>query len=265
MGGAKPVEWSSEDVLATQLGKPLRYTAFRDTITKYSGQSSIRLRSDTANRPDNLTNYSGFLCYCDIFIDPLAQNQSFRYKPFKARPDSLIFWYKYSPGVNNNKALVVFESYNKNLNKIGEVEKEFGEAKNWKRISFPINYVSSAIPDSLFISFTSSFEDPSTVKDTLWLDDISLFFKTVGIMQLNADEVFTLYPNPAVDFVIAEMPGENEYTVTIYNVEGKEVFKQEGVSKRIEIDLTNLSKQSYIIRVFNSATKVFAERKIVKQ
>lgn len=264
-GSNSPTGWATEDKLAAELGKPLRYTAVHDTVVKYSGKSSIRLRSDTANRPDNLTNYSGFLCYCDMFIDPIAQNQNFNYKPFNSRPDSLIFWYKYTPGVSNNKALVVFESYDKSITKIGEIEKEFGEAKTWKRISFPVKYLSGATPDSLLLTFTSSFEDPFTIKDTLWLDDISLVYKTVGIMKLEADEVFTLYPNPAFEYVIAEMPSEQMHTVTIYDVDGKEVFKQENVSRRLKIELSNLSKHSYIIRVLNNATKVFAERKIVKQ
>lgn len=92
--------------------------------------------------------------------------------------------------------------------------------------------------------------------------------KTVlGISDLRSKQYdFTLYPNPAEDFIIIESKsGFTEKTeVRITDNSGKLIKKQTiDLNKREKIDVSKLTSQIYFINVYNKGEMILS-RKMIK-
>ncbi len=261
---ARPVGWATYDGLAYDLGKPLPGVSVKDTLDKHSGKASIRLKSDTALRPDKVTNYSGSLFYGKLSFDSTSNTESLTYTPFTSRPDSIVFWYKYQPGLTGNTAVMSFELYN-SFNKVGDVQADISESNVWKRASHPIEYLSTNSPDSLFWAFWCSFEDPALAKAILWLDDVALVYNSVGIMKLDADDLFSIFPNPVMQEIVIKTTNALQGEVTIIDFQGREILKQLYDVNTSKLSLDELPSGTYVIRFFDIQSRQFADRKFLKE
>ena len=115
-----------------------------------------------------------------------------------------------------------------------------------------------SITDTTYPSSTTIFTVPSTgtyyigfhcksAADAayLMLDDISIDLVT-GVAE-NSTQDISVYPNPANDklFILSE----NIKNVEIYNLLGKVVFETETLNPNGSIDIANLPKGTYIVRI----------------
>ena len=72
-----------------------------------------------------------------------------------------------------------------------------------------------------------------------------------------------LYPNPSRDFITIELDGDSrEATVQIYNLRGKVVMQREFSASVFRIDVSGLSKGSYLLKVLRGGNALII-RKIV--
>lgn len=80
------------------------------------------------------------------------------------------------------------------------------------------------------------------------------------ILPLDENDLFTVSPNPASDFINIHIfdNGLKYYTVTIFSLEGQKVFYEEGIRDEIIVD-TRFKKGIYIVQVAGE------ERKQVKK
>jgi hypothetical protein len=88
--------------------------------------------------------------------------------------------------------------------------------------------------------------------------------ETVGIIENSEDNSIFLYPNPATNLLTIETSQTTKgSTVSIYNIDGQELIKQQMNESKIQIDISKLKSGIYFVKVSNeNAVEV---RKIIKE
>ena len=75
-----------------------------------------------------------------------------------------------------------------------------------------------------------------------------------------------LYPNPAINFVTVSFSETSNYTITLYDLLGKEIATyQTQNSDTKQISLKQLPKAVYMLLITNDNTKQFTSYKIIKK
>ena len=82
------------------------------------------------------------------------------------------------------------------------------------------------------------------------------FTKTTGLSSLVSDnKLLEVYPNPAIDFIRLKNIQDGNYLVNIYSITGSKIKSQMITSNETEINISNLSKGLYILKVNNQVSK----------
>lgn len=190
--------------------------------------------------------------------------------PFTARPDTLKFWYKFFPAGNDTGLAAIFLSkWNGSPVMIGSGQMPiFNNTTPYTLAEIPIDYSSSETPDTIIISFISSFNNDPTIGTMLFIDDISLDYPT-GVKEVtsNVPETFflTAYPNPfnPSTKIIWQAPVGCWQTLKIYDVLGNEIatlvdeYKPAG-SYEVEFNASSLPSGVYFYQL---RTDSFVETK----
>ena len=76
----------------------------------------------------------------------------------------------------------------------------------------------------------------------------------VGVEEEVAEQVFGIYPNPAQEIVNVDLSefDSGEYTVAIYDMNGKLWINEVSVAAQILLDISGLSNGQYLVSVLNS-------------
>lgn len=108
---------------------------------------------------------------------------------------------------------------------------------------------------------TTGFTGPSSVEE---MQMIICRFKNDDIMSVNNAEspVFTVYPNPVADNINVTLPA-GSCAVSIYNMQGQQVFSQSRESFTGSIAVDGLASGSYILKLVSDTGTV--SEKIVKR
>ena len=121
--------------------------------------------------------------------------------PFDDKPDSLVFWAKYSITDKSDSAIVSFLLHDKfeqtdpprsegNLQPSGKAQLVFQTGSKWQRISVPFKYLNRTEqnPAYLLATFSSSFEPGKGNSDAkLWIDEVELIYnRTYQALNSNA-------------------------------------------------------------------------------
>ena len=84
-----------------------------------------------------------------------------------------------------------------------------------------------------------------------------------GINEINETESFNIYPNPAYNDITIETPqSSGESILSIYNINGQELLKQNITTNKTQIDISGLSKGVYFVKLANE--KTVTVKKIIK-
>jgi hypothetical protein len=163
--------------------------------------------------------------------------------PYNASPTLLSCKYKHLP-VNSDQGMIQIQFFEAG-NPIGNVMMPFVTNLSWTNLSVPV--IISGTPDSmLFIAFSG--QKPGTI---LKLDELSLSGGNVGLDEFKAMNL-SIYPNPASDKVMAKLDGTFGYE--LINVYGTVVASESNLNNAIEIDLTQFTAGSYLIRLTNAGS-----------
>lgn len=182
--------------------------------------------------------------------------------PINFKPSGLNGFYKYLPGnagTTNDSAVVyiVLTKHNASTHlrdTVGSGTKKFPAQSSYKAFQVPINYLSSAQPDTVSITFYSSlsgFCSNSSSGNCLffYVDDLTLTNPATGIqshVELNAPEV---YPNPADDLVYIENTETGPVQVNLYASDGHLLRSSKIESNTKEtVNLSALPRGVYFIR-----------------
>lgn len=147
--------------------------------------------------------------------------------PFVSRPDSIVVWIKYAPQGNNQYMIRA------DLSKWDENQQDYfpigvagyvGVATGniYQRVSFPFQYSSPEMPDSMYLTFYTGVFEPHEPGTELYVDDISVITNTpVGMNEPEFQGKLHCYPNPADE--VLTLRTENAESITVYNSTGAEV------------------------------------------
>lgn len=72
---------------------------------------------------------------------------------------------------------------------------------------------------------------------------------TIGIYETSVNAIFNIYPNPASDKLTIILPDITGVTMKIYDIQGQFISEQIPDRKTLEINISNLEKGAYIIKV----------------
>ncbi|WP_129019480.1 T9SS type A sorting domain-containing protein [Edaphocola flava] len=149
-------------------------------------------------------------------------------------------------------------------------------AGGYQKYIVPVMYNSSSntATDTLVVGFVSaaSASDTATgyyVNNTMFIDKVELFWSAgtsslKGIPSQNLG--FTVYPNPAKDYVIFEqkVTAPQRNTLVIYNTLGQ-VMHQETISGvQKQIDLSHYAQGTYFYEVYNEKATAKQVGKFIK-
>ncbi len=87
---------------------------------------------------------------------------------------------------------------------------------------------------------------------------------TTGITKNIADENFVVYPNPSNGKIRISTSYIDNFDMTVYSAEGKQVFSENTVSNEKEVDLGTLSKGVYIIQLKDRENRTVHKRLIIE-
>lgn len=197
----EPIQWNSNKTgggNATSGPNTLR----RDTSTLFGGQYCARVRSgSTLGIVVNGALTTGRVeapsfSKSEGYIRTIPTNSAYR-MPFASRPDSFVFWIRYSPNGSDyarvEARLHVGYAYapetpvggnhpDSTQNIIARALWNNSAASNktianWTRISVPFTYVDNRIPQYILITSTSSGDQNGGVNgSTMWLDEFRVIY-----------------------------------------------------------------------------------------
>jgi hypothetical protein len=126
---------------------------------------------------------------------------------------------------------------------------------DWTNFSYPIQYESSEIPDSLFIGIVSIGEDGAAVS----IDNLGFSSNGVSVSEQNElENSVVLFPNPTKNQVFVDLSGmlansEESLKIEVYDVNGNLVTSFMGIrSPLFTINASELATGKYLVRISNS-------------
>lgn len=138
--------------------------------------------------------------------------------PYTARPDSVVFWYKYAPVSGDMGSAVI--QLTENGNDVANGAYAFTTAQaTYKRAAVAFTYSSSATPDTLNIGFITSTGSTPQDGTMLTVDDIQIVFNTgAGLAEYVSVKQVSAFPNPANESV--QVAIANGQALTVYSSTG---------------------------------------------
>lgn len=172
--------------------------------------------------------------------------------PINTRPDSLIAWIKYTPGLGDAYAasvtLTKWDTASGMQSTIASGQVISGATySNYTRVAIAITYNSNEVPDTAKLTFTCSANEPALGSE-LWVDDVA--FTTASVAELaNLDETVSLsiYPNPGNDFLT--VTSTQNTTISVFNALGELIESQLVLAgKPTTIITSNYSSGVYFLK-----------------
>lgn len=179
-------------------------------------------------------------------------------------PDSVAFWYKYSPEGNDTAYVQVILlaggdtlSYAKG--------RLFEQKTDWTRASFAIP-APTGTPDTISTLFNSSWGDGSqgqaVVNSTFIVDDVEFVIAT-SIGEQHKGAQWEVYPNPVRDILNirgTELPAMLE----MLDATGRTVMTQHMDGMRSTVDVSTLPPGLYLYRISGPQGKVMRTGKVLR-
>ncbi len=216
----------------------------------------LRLANDPDLRDDNneyfetfIVNGNQFKTDNDGYIDLKSCGTPFAYRPLKIKgkykfEDSL------SPVQNYGKCIVLLKKYNSLTQSIDTIAYNFEttpffETNTWASFEIPLNYVSSAVPDSIVVAFFSSVELNST-SALFYIDDLTFEYGPLGVDLKMKEYQISVYPNPTNGIIYIDQYASEFTNFKIWSTDGK--LLEAGIFSKI-INLEKFDNQFFILQV----------------
>jgi len=240
--------------------------------------NSVRLMVDTITFPSQTSpvTLAGFIALGGAFYNSLPDTPvglQFGYYPYTARPDSLIFEYKYIPAAGSDDTAIVVMTMNRYDSAAGNETWYIYESwllspvDSWTHVALPLDYLIDRLtdtlrPDSIQLYVISSLSQIHR-GTTLWLDTIrfdasvdiidSLDTFPAGISNIQNIRGVKAYPNPAdAALHILVQPGDVGSGIELYDAEGRQAYRATIDNASYTIDTRCLPDGVYSLRVYST-------------
>ena len=128
---------------------------------------------------------------------------------------------------------------------------------------YPNNLVFVGIPS---VSDTGVYNIELIATDLLGAYDTASFkIKVIAINTATTDSIvkFNIYPNPTSGILHIDLPGDNQKTIQIFDINGKTIVKTHTTNKQEIIDMSGYAKGVYITKIIMPNKTTFT--KIIKK
>jgi hypothetical protein len=180
-----------------------------------------------------------------------------RGNPYSTLSDTLIFSYKYVPGVVTDSAMI-YVITSKNGSNVGHISKALGASASYKTVKLPI--VSSQTPDTLAVSLVSTNLFPPTpacVGSDLKVDNMYLKSQPLFVREVVSNVVISLQPNPnngVFTLITRGLTGASAIEkVEIYDMCGslveQKLYPGGSASVSEEFDISRLNAGIYLVQI----------------
>ncbi|MEY3920920.1 MAG: hypothetical protein RL634_681, partial [Bacteroidota bacterium] len=133
------------------------------------------------------------------------------------------------------------------------------------------NSLGEAIPGATSQKFRPASNGYFTVKTTIngctSLSSANYYYASTAVLNLGNGQFIKLFPNPVINGMKVEynLQGMYEMSIQLFDMNGKLVLERKTVRTGNIINLTNLSKGTYMMKVMKKDGKVLYTGKIAKQ
>ena len=209
---------------------------------------------------DSTTDFSSLLQNMDMDELSSLANIFSKGEPFNMVPTAMKAWVKYLPPVGEvDTMLALIGAYREgetSMILMGDMPESYGyfaltdRVENYTEITVPLQYNEEDVNcDSLVIVFmSSSFMNANTATE-LYIDDISFEFDYMSV-ESTERIAMNLYPNPAADYMMISLDNQLDmYDVTVYDMNGRQIKKLEGLTGNTRMAVNELSAGTYFLKV----------------
>jgi len=189
--------------------------------------------------------------------------------PFTGRPDSLVFWYRFSPRgtdsptvqarvhVGNAYAPETPVNSNHPDSTVNIIGRAIWTGTNtaqatWQRVSVPFVYVDNRTPQYILITMTGSADAAAgTDSTTLWVDEIQAIYNPNGISEVKQPTVKTYWHGTTM---IADLTGQGltDVSLQIISMTGTVMADQPLNGNAINAVATDVAPGVYIYRIVSA-------------
>jgi len=134
-------------------------------------------------------------------------------------------------------------------------------ANQWVSVDVPITSLGGVVAGNLARNDVAQIGITTANVSNVWYDNIYVHKNTLGLTETNP-AVYTLYPNPAQDYLTITANSAIE-KVKIYNYLGQEVYAKEWNNRVATVDVSTLNSGVYIVKTTINGTE--ASSKFIKR
>lgn len=226
-----------------------------------AGSFSVSMETiQTLMSIDSTTDISSLIQNLDMGELSSLTNIFSKGEPFNMVPTAMKAWVKYLPPVGKvDTMLALIGAYREgetSMILMGDMPESYGyfaltdRVENYTEITVPLQYNEEDVNcDSLVIVFmSSSFMNANTATE-LYIDDISFEFDYMSV-ESTERIAMNLYPNPAADYMVISLDNQSDvYDVTVYDMNGRQIKKLEGLTGNTRLAVDELSAGTYFLKV----------------
>lgn len=247
-GGSNPYNEPEEWNTANECSELLGVQSVIQSSDAHSGNSSAMLETKPTGLGAVIVN--GVVTTATMICDPFNPGQTGGYA-FTARPDSLVFWAKYTP-VNNDNSYAQVIMFNAAGDTIAYEKYDiFGAVPDWTRYAVKINWLSSDMPAIASVLFNSSWGNGNNgegeVGSIMHVDDAEWTMGPNSISELEASK-WSVYPNP-VEGELTITTHQEGGSIEVLDVTGKRVMKRKINELESKFDVSSLPTGIYLYQL----------------
>ncbi len=179
-------------------------------------------------------------------------------KPFTETPDYFRGWYKYEPVSGDSAEIYTYLHRWDGSERVRVAEaytKVYDATSGWEQFNIEFEYLSSDMPDSITMVFASSAggaEFQGRVGNTLYIDDVELYYCTVTSgfsTPLMSELDVNTFPNPADGMLRFDLDDHVNGSIRIFSMDGREMgeYRVNGDTFTISLDRYSDGLYKYVI------------------
>jgi hypothetical protein len=222
-GVEDPDGWQTQNFLSL-LSPPNPLSAFKVIgVDVHSGNYALKLKTVFMNNnpdPSQIHDTMGITFTGKVNPSPFAYILGY---PYTGRPEKLEFWAKYTPVGNDTGGAYVYliKQSGTSHDTIAGGEIRILPTTTYTLFQLTLTYLSTALPDSAVIGFSSSHKDSlARVGSTLFVDDVALT-GWVGIDQYDINNKVKVFPNPAKYNITISTQINDADNIQLIDISGK--------------------------------------------